>query len=671
MALFSSGSTSGDGKRDAKFVKDRYQRGANYVKNEAANYWVVSAFLANEQWVFWNSGSNQLEEQDREPDRVRIDMNRMLNAYRQMHAKLTSNAISDILTVPLRDSSTASAEAARTAEAILRDHADTFDWDSLAEEHAETFLKGGASFLCLDWDPSAGKQVTIDPATGSIRGTGEAVTTVLSVPEIAAAPGTADIERALWWIKCSTLPPDEAQERYNLPKPPTPREGLVLSPVQQRLVLPGKGFEQRAELVRVLTYYERPNPGAPEGAVRVVVGDDMVFEGPWPFPFTDRLNITAARQIRVKGRWTADSVLRAAVSSQQAYNMVWSSLVEHAKLAGNARFMAPRGSLDENPDSLSDLPGEVVYYNEGQTEPHWASPAQLSGFMMEQPGALAQAMDDVTGNYPASRGGPQPNVEAASALRLLAEYADGPLGHDANELARSWSKHASKVLETYEQYATEERIATVGGAPGLPPRVVGWSGKSLKGHTRAIIPKDAALPRSRAVQEQFAITLKNLYPDMDAVTFSRIAGLVGRDDITPVVDPDVDKANRENHLMSIGIPRVPDKDIDDNNKHIEAHNAYRKSPDYENLPEEHRQLIDWHVVAHMNFEAELLAQQTMRASVAPALANLPMPSGAPPAPGDAQFGPVTPPGYEMPPEEMADEVAPESGDSEQSPDSES
>src|SRR5262249_53810935 len=154
---------------------------------------------------------------------------------------------------------------------------------------------------------------------------GDTVETCLDVTQVATEPGSRDLEHGYWWIKGVALPPRVVKDMYNLPELPAADAGVMLSPLQRRLMSTDRGT-MAVPLTLVLTYYERPGPESKNGQVATVVGQRIV-DGvhPWPFPFDDRLNCVAMRETPIDGRWTGDTVVSAAVPVQVALNQSWSS----------------------------------------------------------------------------------------------------------------------------------------------------------------------------------------------------------------------------------------------------------------------------------------------------------------------------------------------------------
>lgn len=615
------------GRIGPKKVKDLYDKGRKSINAEQQRHWENLSFLQGEQWVFWSRERNRLEELPRDPSRVRVVVNRLASTLRRLIAKSTKKPL--VFEVPPSGADDATIQGARIAESVIQDLKREQEWETRREETTIAALTGGTGLLCLDWDASAGTVIETDEG-GRQVGTGEVVLTTLSIVEAVTEPGTRDIERAYWWIKAQALPASEVQESYNLPEKPAADASQALSPVQRK-VLSADRTTQPEDLCLVLTYYERPSSKNPKGQISVVVGDKEV-DGPhdWHFPFTDRLNVCDARETKVLARWTGDTILSHAVPVQTAYNQIWSSIIEHTKLAGNARVLWPAYAGDAV-DSLSDLPSEVIEYMSGPRgeKPEWWFPTQLPAWLLEQPSMLAREMDDILGTPDVARGEAPRNIESGSGLAILQEQAETPIAKLAQDVANAYARFASMALECYAANVTETRQARV-DYPHQVSESVSWTGEDLQGQTRAIVPENAVLPISEAEVWTKGVNLYDrgffLNPDgsQNRLAFARFIESSGEENFVEATDADVSKAQRENYRMALGEPMLP-AEFDDHGKHIEVLNIYRKSASYERLPEDRRQLFDMHAQAHEVLAAQDAAMRANRQmqGVTPDLAAAP------------------------------------------------
>jgi hypothetical protein len=455
-----------------------------------------------------------------------------------------------------------------------------------------------------------------------MHGTGDVTVDVVSIHEIACEPGTRNLERALWWIHGVALPPAEVKRMFGLEKEPK-ADARAVDTIWR--VIDGETLSN-VPLTMVLTYYQRPD-GAEPGAVMTVVDGEIVDQGEWPFPFTDRLNIAIARVDPIHGRWYGHTPVTDAVPIQALLNASWSSIVEHLKLAGNARCWVPMGSVDDVED-LTDTPGEYVEYNPiNGLAPKWEAPPVMPDWWVRQPEMLGDAMDDVLGQHDVSRGDAPAGVESGIALSILSENDDTPVGSLARQLGDCWGRAATLCLELYAANVQETRQAKIVN-PGGVPEAVSWSGGDLLGQTTATVPTDAVIPRSRAAQAAYAMQLFDRGIITTPGELAKIADLPDQDDLLAGIDPDSARAQRENYWLAIGSPRTVDV-IDDHQNHLKLHRDFMRSERFEYLDLEFQQLVKDHCTAHEIYAAQQAAQQVQAMGVSPLASILPTESTKP------------------------------------------
>jgi len=588
------------------------------------DYWLNHAFLLGSQWVWFHPQTRRLDEIPRDPERVQATMNRLWPNSRIIISKAMQRELT--FEVPPSAADDASIRGAKIAESIVEVTRVEHDWEKLREEWYWTAWKGGTAVVCVDWDPKAGTAVLpgdADSGAEPVMG-GDTVETVLSIAEVAVEPGVRDAERASWWIKCEALPPSTVMGSYGLSALPAADASAGMTPFQRKLLSEhaGGSSDDSADLTLVLTYYERPNPNRPDGAIAVVVGNEIVGGGvkPWPFPFTDHLNFALGCETPIETKWAGETVLTMARPVQVAYNASWSSIIEHMKNAGNARLAVPQSSIDLM-EHFTDLPGEQVPYPDGLAHPEWISPAQMPAWWIEQPVRLREEMDDIMGVHDISRGEAPVNIESGYGLSVLAEQDTTPVGKLVKTSAVVWSKVATMCLQLYAANVMTTREAIV-RTPSQPPTTAHWTGADLKGQLRATVPMESVLPRNKAAMAALAEKLVTMGLITTFEQFATIAEVPGYRSLIDRVNPDTAKARRENHMMSLGRPAVPES-FDKHDIHLNELNDYCKSPDYEMLDDSVKTIFEDHRQAHVTMAAEEAGSMRARAAVDPVLAAVP------------------------------------------------
>lgn len=620
----------------AQKIRDLYDKGTRAIRHHQLQYRLNDSYIQSEQWCYKHSTRQEILRLPQDPRKIRATINRMGPESRRLASKVLKRPLQWQVTPSAPDEATI--RAAKTAEGIAESTATTKNFEQLREELFWSAWKGGTAALCLDWDTSAGTQLSFDPITMKKVGTGDVQATCLTIAEMCTEPGTRDIERAAWWIKAQALPASEVRAKFKMAGMPQADANPAVTPMQQRMAGTASGSQT---LTLVLTYYERPSPQNKQGTVLTVVNDKIV-DGPhpWPFPFTDRLNLSVCRETLQEGQWCGTTVLSDAVPIQTALNATWSNILEHLKSAGNARLWADEGSRDLV-ENLTDEPGEIAFYRD-QKKPDWATPPQMPAWWMDMPDRLNASMDDALGSHDISRGANVANIQSGAGLAILAEQDDTPIGKFAYSIGDTFGRFMTMILQTFEAKVKEPEYRTSQiSNPGQVAEQVKWTGTDLMGQTTVEVPRDAIAPinqEARFQKLQFLVQAGMIQSAAMASKFLDIPGYGGA--FIEGIDPQIAKARRENYELMSGEVCVP-RDFDDHAVHIAEHNAERLSARYDRASDQIKHLIDQHVQAHSTMAAEEMAAQQMKAQYAPALASAAQ--GNQP-PGSAQgLPPVQPP----------------------------
>ena len=597
----------------AKTVREAWDKGMKATRQERQNAVLNQCFLLNQHWNYWNRASGRLEEVPRNPDRVRATVAKIGPDSDRIIAKLTSRPL--VWEQKPQSADDAAIRAARISEAAVAQIAQSQQWEEIRFEHAHVSWTAGVGAVAVEWDRTAGTPIGVTQDGKEVR-TGEPKLSVLSIHEIACEPGTHDIRKARWWVRGVALPPDTVQEKYGLGKKPQADARATES-----IYKISEDRNGDTPMTMVFTYFERPMNGSP-GKTCTVIGSEIVEEGPWPFPWTDRLNLGICKVKPIHGRWWGHTPVTDAVPVQTAFNASWSSIIEHMSQAGNARLWVPYGSVPDNED-LSDLAGEAVYYNPiNDHKPYWESPPTMPDWWIRQPGMLGEQMDNILGQKEAARGGAPAGIESGLALSILSENDDTMISRFGRNMADMWGDVGSMVLKLLETYVRDSRTAMVQMPYSRIPEVVKWNGQSLMGHTDVHVPTDAVAPRNRSSQQAFAFQLYDRDIIRTPQQLAKVADLPDTDDLLDGIDPDTSRANRENAHLAAGQARTIDV-IDDHQNHINLHRDFMRSERYEYLDPQVQGLFRQHVAAHELYAAQQAAAQAYAAGISPMATTLP------------------------------------------------
>jgi hypothetical protein len=607
--------------------KKRIDASSKPLRGAYMQYWLNHSYVIGEQWLWINSQTSGIDRLPQDPDRVQATVNHIWPASRTVIGKLTQRPLQ--FYVPPTGADDAKVRGARTSEAILTHLHREQDWEGKREDAYWAAWKGGTGALCIDWDPTAGEPLGMTEA-GRRYGTGDVTVEALAITDFAIEPGAREGETARWWIKKVALPPEQVQATFQMDEAPEPDANNATQPYQRKLIqthLFGDSNEDHdTPLTMCYTLYERPNHLCEEGRIVTIVNDEIVAEKDWDFPFKDRLNLVLIRETRVENTWIGETVLKAARPVQNAINQSWSSIIEHMKLAGNARLVLPESMIDQIGE-LTDLPGEILWEADGSATPKFLSPPQMPQWWVDEPSKLKHEMDDILGTHEVSRGMAPGRVESGLGISILAEQDATPINRITKDSAGAFGRLATMALQFYADKVKESRSATI-KSPGQPPREYDYSGKDLHGQVVAEVPFDAIMPRSKAAQQAFADRAMQMGLINSLPEWFRLAEVPVERDILEVLSPDVAKARRENASMALGRVEIPEK-FDDHAMHIQEHLIFMKSAEWDLMDDEQKGVFEDHNLAHETAAAAEMGDQRAKANVDPALAAAPNAEGAP------------------------------------------
>lgn len=616
----------------AGWVKDRWKAGDIALSRERRDYWINYAFYEGQQWTYWHVNRNEVIEhpRPRDSDRVRMTVNRLQPNLVTLLARLTQRNLT--FEVPPSAADSATLHGARLAEHILESARASQNWESTRSEAIYNCFLGGTAAVLVEWDSNARATLGVDDESGRTVHEGDVAIKALSIAEFTLQPGTRVWQDSPYVIVATAMPPGQARDHYGMDHTPDADASGTVGPLQRRL-FDERGFPSNVRLSTVYSYYQKPLRavnGAPSrpGRHTVVIGGEVVLDEAWPFPF-DHLPIWIFRQQKMPKRWTGHTLVNDARPLQVGYNMGISCIAEHMKLAGNARLAIPDNSGVEA-DELTDTPGEHFYYD-GQAShaPQWVQPAQVPRWLVQQTQQFKDDLDDIMFVRAISRGEAPGDRNSGLALSVLAEKDEAPMGPMSKDQAEGWGFVGTSYLEMCATKVTEFRTAQTN--QGGIPLVQEWTGRRLKGQTRATVPLDVTLPHSRAAMQAWVTSIFQQFPNLmpqDPSVMARLLDMPNTDAFSELADADIAQAQRENLLMSIGqIPALDDRPFpvpwDDHAKHIAEHNRFRKSDAYIFSPSEYRSIVDMHIQAHEKMAAEQVIQQQQLEQAAPGMSALP------------------------------------------------
>jgi hypothetical protein len=98
-------------------IRSKYTESSRYFRSDQYTYNVNSAFVSGNQWLWYDTQRNTVQQLPRDPARTRVTMNRLKPASRHIIARIMSRSLA--FEVPPTDSDDATTRGALTAKSVV------------------------------------------------------------------------------------------------------------------------------------------------------------------------------------------------------------------------------------------------------------------------------------------------------------------------------------------------------------------------------------------------------------------------------------------------------------------------------------------------------------------------------------------------------------------------
>lgn len=441
---------------------------------------------------------------------------------------------------------------------------------------------------------------------------------------------------------------------------------------------PRNGYANKLDSVTVQEVWVQPGAHKllPEGGFLVLVGDILVdyYEGVayshGEFPYTKFDHM-------YNDTFWADSPLVDLIPLQREYNEIRTDIGVAARRMGSPQLLTAKGSIQAS--KMTNEPGSMIEYQPGLPQPTPLPMTSIPQYVIDQQDRILVDFEDVSGQHEVSRGSAPTGVTAGTALAYLGERDDAYLTPQFQGIEEGFERVAKQTLLLFQQYVDIRRKVRVVGLDGAYDTLL-LDGSDIAHGTDVRVEKGSAVGQSQAAKQAQVMDLVSLgiIPPDQAL---KMLELGGPQKVLDIVSAAERKAQRENmrmkafkdnpaglqqaaqqymqqavqSVLQAGLdpadpmiqqmiqesqpPAIPVDDFDIHEVHIETHNRFRMSQEYETLPDEVKAEFERHVAAHQRIGGQMMQAQLMAQ----------MPPGV--AAADAQQGqpPAGPPGM-MPPE---------------------
>ena len=402
----------------------------------------------------------------------------------------------------------------------------------------------------------------------------------------------------------------------------------------------------------VVVYETWVKPGAtkllPNGGLIVSVDDILmsVFRDGLPYghgqyPFTKFEHIPTAT-------FYADSPLVDLNNLQKEYNELRSDIAQAGKVSAKPQLLAARGSVV--PSKITNEPGLVIEYLPGYAPPQPLPMNPLPQYYVEQQDRILNDWEDISGEKEVTRGSAPAGVSAGTAINYLQEAANSYLTPQFQSIEQGWERMATQTIGLFVQYVDLPRKIKTVGADGAFDTLL-LQGSDIATGTDMRTEAGSSVGQSKAALEARAMDMFSIgmIDQPMALKLMEVNGFQKMQDLMNVAER---KAQRENtkmkqlkaedlqaaaeeqlqqvtlalqaespemladpavlqELQNLDPPlMIPVDDFDVHEIHVDTHNKFRMSQEYETLADEVKKQFELHVQSHNAF---LQQQQIMMA----------------------------------------------------------
>lgn len=582
--------------------------------------------------------------------RVRLVVNKVRTAVRTECAKLTTNRPIPVVTPATNEEEDYS--AARVAELLVQNQFGNAEFESQYRNAIFWASVAGNGFMKNYWNPTGEDRISLEeetpvgpdgmpllddegnpdrpklkPATGRIE-IKKITPFHIYVPDLLSE----DINDQPYLIHCMTQSVEWVKKNFGITATP---DAKTTNSLLDASFLVTKGREHIFDAVMVKEMWIKPGTHVdfPDGGLLTVVNGKVVqHRTEWPVPFRDypfhKIDSLPT------GGFYSDSIIVDLIPLQKEYNRTKSQMIEIKNQMGKPKFLYPRGSI--NIRQVNTEAGQGIPYIQGYEKPTVLPGVEVPMSMSNELDRLTIDFDDISGQHEIARGGtPNAAISSGTAISFLQEQDDLKLGYQVASIEKCMEAIGTQVLLYISTYWTQERIIRITGKDNAFESMV-WKGSSLRGNHDVKIQTGSALPYSKAAKTAmitefmqngwlppeigmdilnmggFDKALNEILVDKRQVQRENLKlAKMDLEAIIPMIKPPEDPNTGEPLIdeetgqpMNLdGSPWTPQSPLpvnswDNHEVHIQLHNNYRKTQDFEMLDDYHKEAFELHVQTH-------------------------------------------------------------------------
>jgi hypothetical protein len=636
-------------------------------------WWENIATFAGDLWVEWDPHRRRLTEPIKKPrHKVRLPINLAQPVTRTERAKILKNRPQvDVLA---RSGEKHDLDSAEVGDKVLNNYIEReFYMPRVRRRTVDWALLTGLGGIFVDWDEKAagGVEFLVDPEGNPvvdprvIKAFKEYYRKQKKAPKTKTFPlgdlrmvplspfqliydfSTVFFEEAWWCIVTEVMDVDQVYRRWEteVDDDPNARPGTIESRFLEKYDLTGQ-LQIKPSKVQKLTKVHRlfvkpGHPYFPGGAHLVYTKDKLIKKEGFPF-LHGELPVSVMGHIPFPVAQYAMSVLQQLRGPVLELSKTESQLMDNRNLMGNPPWRVAKQSKLEK--EIQNRPGmRIVYTHVPNVPPPEPIPMpEVPGYIQNLIPMLKEHILEIAGQGETSQGRVPPGARSGVAIAYLQEEDDTRIGPTIQEFEEMIERVAWQQLQIVAEKYDVPRTVRIFKRHG-DVEVFDFQGDMLAGIGGVVCQAGSALPRSKAAKQQFILDLWDRKLEQDP---RRVLEYLEMGEGQPMdFEIDMDQAERENRKMLQG-EEVDVQGWYNHEAHHYIHRQFMKSADFEELPENIKEIFRQHDELHDQWQQ--YSQQMQQFNAAPPGQNGagpgPLPPGTPAPPGAEQ----PPPGQEAP-----------------------
>lgn len=632
-----------------QFVKERFEEAEDW--SVLRQIQINRSFYNSKQWISYDRVNRTVYVPEIRPGERRLTFNKIKPAILTLLSKLCKNRVK--LEVKPNTNDVERIEVAKGGYKYLQYQWDEDDITRKVRRLKFLMLIDGMPSLKVFVDRAQGEDIEIDEGMLSEMDvpappkTGKIVTRVIDQFAIYYGPAESS-EEIPWVIERWPTDVDEIEEEWGVKV--APEDNIIM---RNTFNPDPAGVKPRMyrNHAMVYDYWEFPCAKYPKGRRIVTAGGkelestDDPGESPYIFfPATP-----------IAGSAIATGVVTDMTTPQKSYNIKRTAEAKILEEMGNPVWIKPAGSVDD--EDLTNEVGAIIEYNPvGTSEPKRVQGATVDGGWQNAMERDRADMEDISGAHEISQGATPKGNHTLGGLQLQVEQDETKLALLVQSYEDGMKQWGEKVLRLVQKHFPEEQQLSIVGENGEIEAFT-FSGADLSGGEVVDVVPGSSMPTLKVVQDEKIMAMygAGLFndPRTGAPDARRVVRMLGESIAHQYFDDteqDENKALMEQrqwqqafgdpetaqmlieyvmqsqvYQMQVqqlqvqgldpaiaGDPPQPSvklpivRDFYDHETHIAAHNRFRKTDDYDQLPPELQSIIDQHVAEH---EQALMAPQ--------------------------------------------------------------